>query len=239
MLAAGIPLSLGVVMTRIRLCALTAVLAVLTQAAITPAQSGTLTTTTANNGSGGVFLALTPLNPTGSALNSFSTYYGSAAGTAVSVEVWTRPGTYTGFTASNDGWTLTQTLAGTSQGTTTLALLNLTTPIDLPAGTTTSVYLHSVTAGGGIRYNGTNAAPPTTTWSNTDLQLFSDVSRTGAASFGGTQFSPRTFAGELNYTLTPIPEPTTVGAIGAGVLGLRAVLLRRTRYVRKVEQGAR
>jgi hypothetical protein len=55
----------------------------------------------------------------------------------------------------------------------------LTSPIVLPAGTPNGIYLHSVTTGAGIRYTGTTAAPPQTTWSNADITLFSDVSRTG------------------------------------------------------------
>jgi hypothetical protein len=99
----------------------------------------------------------------------------------------------------------------------------LANPILLPSSQTTAVYLHAITVGGGIRYTGTGTTGGQTTWSNADLTLFSDVSRTGAVAFAGTQFSPRTFAGNVNYA--PVPEPATIAALGLGA----AALLRRRR----------
>jgi hypothetical protein len=121
------------------------------------------------------------------------------------------------------GWMLSETAAATSSGAAVLANLNLTNSLSLTAGQTRAVYLHAITAGGGIRYTGTNAAPPQTTWSNADLTLFSDVSRTGAIPFAGTRFSPRTFAGNVNYA--PVPEPMSIAALGLGL----GVLLRKRR----------
>jgi hypothetical protein len=181
-----------------------------------------ISTTTPNNGSGGVFLHLTPATQP-LLMTAFQTYFGSASGSPVSVEVWTRPGAYAGFTASNAGWTLHETVAGTSAGTTGLSdPLTLATPLLIPLGGPTSVYLHSITTGGGIRYTGTSAIPPQTTWSNSDVTLFSDVARTGAVPFAGSQFTPRTFAGSIHYQ--PVPEPGTMAAIG---LGLAAIIGRR------------
>jgi hypothetical protein len=182
----------------------------------------TLSTTTPNNGSGGIFMDLTPASQSLSLL-SFDTYFSSAAGTGVSVEVYTRPGSYVGFDASSSGWTLTQTVATTSAGSTTLANMALTTPILLAFGQTTAVYIHAITTGGGIRYTGTSTAAPQTTWSNADLTLFSDVSRTGAVAFAGTRFTPRCFAGNVNYA--PVPEPATIAVVATGA----AALLRRRR----------
>lgn len=175
---------------------------------------------TSNNGTGGIFMDLTP---TSQALNvtKFETMFGAAAGTAFNVEVWTRPGTYVGFTTANTGWTLTQTVAGISNGTTTLASINLTSLINLGAGTTTGVYLHSITAGNGIRYFGTGTVS-NTNFSNADLSMFTAHSRTGNVSFAGTQFTPRAFTGNVHYT--PVPEPATMAALG---LGLAAVIRRR------------
>ena len=184
------------------------VLACVAGGVVSAAAGQSITTTTSNNGSGGVFMDLAP---TGTALqlNAFATYFSSSSGTPVQVEVWTRPGSYVGNTASNAGWTLTQTVPGVSAGTTTEATVNLTTPITLPSGSTTAVYLHSITTGGGIRYNGTSSAPPQTFWSNSDITLFSDVARTGAVAFGGSQFTPRTFAGTLYYAPS---DPNATGA---------------------------
>jgi hypothetical protein len=180
------------------------------------AQAQTLTTVAPNNGSGGVFLNLSPVAAP-LLFTGFSSYFSSAAGTPVSVEVWVRDGTYVGFTGSSTGWTLVQTVMGISAGTTTeSSLINFAAPIQLAAGSTTGIYLHAITAGGGIRYTGTGAIPPTTTFSNSDLTLFSDTARTGAVSFAGTAFTPRTFSGTVAYSA--VPEPASVMLLGLGGL---------------------
>jgi hypothetical protein len=183
-------------------------------------QAQTLTTVAPNNGSGGVFLNLSPVAAP-ILFTGFSTYFSSAAGTPVSVEVWVRDGTYVGFTGSNNGWTLVQTVMGISAGSTVeSSLINFAAPIQLAAGSTTGVYLHATTVGGGIRYTGTAGSPPQTTFSNSDLMLFSDTARTGNVSFAGTAFTPRTFSGTIAYGA--VPEPATVMLLGAG--GLIALL---------------
>jgi hypothetical protein len=184
-------------------------LATLAAAAITfalplAARAGGISTAPPNNGSGGIFLDLTPAS---AALffEVFETPTNAAAGVPIQVEVWTRPGSYVGFTTSNTGWTLAQTVSGTGGATTSTPVpFTLTPPITLPAGSTTGIYLHGITTGGGIRYTGTGAIPPQTTWSNADITLFSDVARTGALAFGGTQFTPRTFSGNIQYSTTPV-----------------------------------
>jgi hypothetical protein len=181
----------------------------------------TLSTTTPNNGSGGIFMDLTASSQTLSVL-SFDTYFSSAIGTPVSIEVYTRVGTYVGFDGSNVGWTLSETASAISSGSTGLANMTLANAITLNAGQTVGVYLHSVTTGGGIRYTGTAASPPQDTWSNADLTLFSNVARTGIIPFAGSRNSPRTFAGNVNYA--PVPEPATIAALG---LGLAAMARRR------------
>jgi hypothetical protein len=187
------------------------------------AQAQSLMTLPPNNGSGGVFMDLTaagaPLT-----IDSFATYFSSAAGTPVAVEVWTRAGTYVGFDASNAGWTLMETAIATSSGTAALsAAFGLANPIAIGAGQTQAVYLHATTTGGGIRYQGTTAAPSVSNFANADLSLFSDVARTGVVPFAGSRFTPRAFAGEVNYTV--IPAPGALALMGLG--GLVAVRRRR------------
>ena len=151
---------------------------------------------------------------------SFDVAYTGTAGTTVPVEVWTRPGSYVGFDADPTGWTLTQTVIGTRAGTTELSPLVLDTPLRIDG--LTAVYIHA-TESGGIRYNGTSSAPPQTSWSNSDIELFSDVARTGATPFAGSAFSPRTFAGNVNYEV--IPAPASLALLGLG--GLAATRRRR------------
>src|SRR5688500_5715084 len=124
-----------------------------------------ISTNPSNNGTGGIFTALTALAG-GISITEFDTVFGSAAGSAVQVEVWTRPGTYTGFTTSNVGWTLHETTSATSAGSATWTPINLTTDIAIGAGQTVSVYLHSITVGGGIRYTGTGTGGHQTTFAD-------------------------------------------------------------------------
>src|SRR6202008_3204576 len=108
--------------------------------------AGGLSTAPPNNGTGGVFLNLTPA---GASLffDSFEVPTAAALGAPIQVEVWTRPGSYVGFTTSNAGWTLAQTVSGTGAvNNTTPVPFTLTPPITLLAGTTTGVYLHGITA---------------------------------------------------------------------------------------------
>lgn len=165
----------------------------------------TLSTAAANNGSGGVFLRLTT-NANAVTLQRFETYFSSDSGTAVSVEVYSRTGTYVGSTSDNSGWTLLGTINTVSAGVSALAPVDVTgLNISIPASTIRSFYLHSVTSGGGIRYTGTLTAPPTTTWTNASIELFSTVARIGTVAFAGTENTPRTFAGSVIYTTISLP----------------------------------
>jgi hypothetical protein len=175
-----------------------------------------------NNGSGGVFLQLTPASAPLS-VTSFATYFSGAVGLQVSVEVWIRSGAYAGFTASNAGWTLSETVVGTAAGTAVQSgNITLTNPISIPLGGPTSIYFHATTTGGGIRYQGTGTTS-TGTFINPDVTLFSDTSRTGAIPFAGTQFIPRAFSGTINYSV--IPAPGAMALLGMG--GLMAARRRR------------
>jgi hypothetical protein len=175
-----------------KLAHVTVAAVVLAAGGLASAQS--LTTALSTTGSGGVFMDLTP---TGSGLyvTSFDVQYTGTVGTAVEVEIWTRPGSYVGFDGSNSGWVLHQTVGAIRQGTAVSSPLVPTVPIEVPAGNTTGVYLHCITSGGGIRYIGSGA----TSFSNADLMLFSDVARTGNIPFGGSRFTPRIFAGTVYY----------------------------------------
>ncbi len=186
------------------------------------ASAQTLTTLPPNNGFGGVFFNLTPAAGALS-FNSFATYFNGTAGFAVSVQVYTRPGSYVGFQTGSAGWTLSETVAGITAGSAVKsAPLVLASPILLGSGTTTGIYIHSTTVNRGIRYQGTGSTA-TTTFSNADITLFGAHARTGAVAFGSSVFTPRAFSGDINYS--PVPEPASMAALGLGV----AALLRRRR----------
>jgi murein tripeptide amidase MpaA len=145
-----------------------------------------------NPSGGGVFMDLTAAaNPL--EVVRFDYVSGLAAGAPVSIEVWTRPGTYVGFHSSPAGWTLhdTVTVSG-SNGTNLRTPLPLNVPLEIGAGETVGVYL--IAQAGGIRYTSSGAQP---TWSNTDLTLFSDRART--APWSGTLVQTRTFSGSVFY----------------------------------------
>lgn len=118
-------------------------------------------------------------------------------------------------------------MAITSSGNTMLAPVTLANALSIGAGQTLAVYLDSITGSNGIPYTGVGGPPPQTTWSNADLSLFSAVGRIGRIPFDGSPFSPRTFAGNVNYTAesSQIPEPGTISLLGAGLAGL--VWIRR------------
>ncbi|MCC5787952.1 MAG: hypothetical protein JJU33_14760 [Phycisphaerales bacterium] len=174
------------------------------------AQTGSLETTGNNNGSGGVFMDLSPFSNLLS-ITEFEVAFSGTSGSTVDVEVWVRPGSYVGFDASREGWTLAETVQGVRRGTNTLSSLTLNDPVEVEPGVTTAIYLHAVTSGGGIRYNGTNANPPQTTWTNADLELFSDRARTGDIPFGSSLFMPRTFSGVIHYQLGAFCRPDLNG----------------------------
>ena len=188
----------------------TVLMAAAAGACLTTAALGqTLTTAPSNNGSGGVYMDLTALNQN-LRVTQFDVEYTGTVGSPVDVEVWVRSGSYVGFEGDPSAWTLTQTVQGVRQGTSVPSPLVLSEPIELPVGEVTGVYIHCITSGGGIRYNGTGANPPTTFWSNADISLFGEIARTGNTPFGGSIFTPRTFAGTVYYEVSGPADPFDV-----------------------------
>ncbi len=180
------------------------------------AGTGSLYTAASNNGSGGVYLNLTN-NHAALLINSFDLYFSGDADTTVEVQVYTRVGSYVGVESDPSSWTLTQTVTAVRAGTTTLASLVLDSALLIDG--MTGIYLHAVNqSNSGIRYTGTAANPPVTDFSNADLTLFSDTARTGGTPFSGGPFAPRTFAGQVNYSI--VPTPASLALLGLGGLGL-------------------
>src|SRR5262249_5039574 len=71
---------------------------------------GQISTTNQTTGNGGIFLNLSAATSSVH-WTSFGTTYSPGTGNA-SVQIWTRPGSYAGFTDSSTGWTLRETVVG-------------------------------------------------------------------------------------------------------------------------------
>jgi hypothetical protein len=157
---------------------------------ITPNTS--LTASTAGNG---IFFDLTP----GSDISVFEIDYvpGTSAGTAVTVDLYTRNGTYVGFDTDPSAWTLAGTFNTTSLGNTSSSPhtpLVLQSPIGVGANQTLGVYL--VGTAGGYRYRSSTSPNPV---SDANLSLTSDLGR--STLFGGTASTGRRFGGTVHYRL--------------------------------------
>lgn len=194
----------------------------------------TLVTLPSNNGSGGVFFNLSADPLSNISVTGFASYFGAATVTPVTVEVYVRPGTYVGSESGAAGWTLLDTVSSSSGADqfTLSSAFTLANAINVAAGSTVGVYMHSVTAGAGLRYQGTGATA-TQVFTDGTLTLTGGSARTGNVPFAGSLFQPRVFSGELYYDVTPIPEPGTYGLMALGLLGLG---LRHLQQQRRASQ---
>jgi len=121
----------------------------------------------------------------------------TAQGTPVRLRVWQRTGSYVGFDGSADGWSVVDQVDATSVGNATPTPFVLNNPITLDQGQVTGFLFEGEI--GGVRYTGTGGGGHQTTFSDSNITLFSDVAR-GGPPFSGSRFFPRTFSGYIEYT---------------------------------------
>jgi hypothetical protein len=155
-----------------------------------------LPTSTSSAANASIFLDLTPA--TDLTVTAIDYYAGSTAGNAVTVNLYTRQGSYVGFDTDPNAWTLVGTFNGTSGAGTTPVTLTLTTPLELDANQVTGMYL--VGTVGGLRYRTSTSANPV---ANAHLSLESNLFR--SAAFAGTATSGRRFGGTIYYTVGSTP----------------------------------
>jgi hypothetical protein len=155
-----------------------------------------LATAAPNNGvsgaGSGIMLDLTPNDDIN--VLRMDTVSFSAAGTPIIVEIWTVPGSYVPHRLDPTPWTLHDTVSTVSAGNLDPAVIQLNTPLELSASTTTGIFISMVN--GGIRYTGATNAQPI--WSDAILTLYSEHSLNGPWAAGN---SPRVFSGAIYYTL--------------------------------------
>ena len=116
------------------------------------------------------------------------------------VEIYTKSGSYVGFTGSAAAWTLigTVTVTGQGLGNPTPLPAGSFTPVTVNAGNTQAFYV-TLTTSTNIDYtNGTNLGGVFA--SNSDIQILEGVGN--SYPFGGT-FSPRVWNGTLRYNSGP------------------------------------
>lgn len=159
--------------------------------------AGNLTSTFAGgNGQSGNMFDVAAINDV--TIDGMDVHIGSTS--TETVEIWTKTGSYVGFTGNASAWTLIGSVSVTGQGAGNATPLpaNSFTPVTITAGNTQAFYV-TLTTSTNIDYtNGTNLGGIFA--QNADLQFFEGVGN--AYPFGGS-FSPRVWNGTLYYNSGP------------------------------------
>ncbi|MEW6251263.1 MAG: hypothetical protein AB1716_11495 [Planctomycetota bacterium] len=165
-----------------------------------------------NAGGGVYFDATVAANPL--RVLSFDVNTTATAGTPFGFEVYTRPGTYVGFTGSPNGWTLMATGTGTAAGVEQPSHVTLAAPFDLAANGVTGMALALIGGPGSAAHRYTNGTGSNQHYQNVDIAL--DLGAASNVLFSGSPFSPRVWNGTIYYSV--IPEPAALGLLALGVL---------------------
>lgn len=139
-------------------------------------------------------------------------------GTPITVDVYTRPGTYVGNDLSAAGWTRV-TGVGIAAPRDTETYVPLPSTIYLRAGVHgMAVFVNGV--GPAYMGQGSSPLPGATSYGNGDLTLSLGIAR--SAPFAGTLFSPRIWSGRLDYRTVAqgMPGYYVFGAGCSGSLGV-------------------
>jgi hypothetical protein len=151
-------------------------------------------------------------------INAFGINSNDPASTAMTVEVWTKAGTYDGFQTNQAAWTLVATVNTVSAGPGNVTLVPLPSPFRLNANALTGMYLNFNAA-----YSNVATGTP---YSNADLTItigdglctpFAGVNTgrawNGRIYYGGGCEGPRTMVvGEINCNVVGVDELTSLEA---------------------------
>ncbi|MFM8918360.1 MAG: hypothetical protein ACKOGP_11575, partial [Bacteroidota bacterium] len=152
-----------------------------------------------NGCSGGNMFNVTPNLSV--AVSGFTMNLSVATGSSTPVKVYYRTGTYVGNQATPGVWTLHETVNVTAAGANTPTTVNLTTPINLNAGTQYAIYLFAPV-------NYTNITPPVFV-SNADMTV--ELGDGLCSEFGGNNVGRR-FNGNIIYSTGCVGSRTPVVA---------------------------
>jgi len=190
---------------------------------VNPAQAASLTTTfSSNNGYAGNMFDVTTfgkeLTVTGLDINVSSS-------SSLTVNLYTKSGTYVGAQNNPSAWTLVSTnILNSNAGRDNPTFVDVTDFV-LLAESVTAFYIDV-----GRRINYTNGtAPGHPIFSNDDLSIATGI---GKAPNFGTNFTPRTWNGTIYYEPASTPEPASLlGLFGIGALALTSL---KCKYQEKV-----
>ncbi|CAN5386067.1 hypothetical protein BH09PLA1_BH09PLA1_21850 [soil metagenome] len=186
--------------------------------------------TTANNGGSPNWAMFFDLSADAGALTvtDMTTASTATAGSAFSVEIFTRTGSALGGPvasgpgSSTAGWTSLGTANATQGPISNDVSLSINIPdISVPAGQVVGVAV--LFTGAGPRYLGTGT-PPLTTFDDGALKLVTGDARSVPFTTTGSFFTSRAMTGSLTYAA--VPEPASLGALA--LIALMSVRRRRS-----------
>lgn len=175
------------------------------------------------NTGGNVYFDIEVLNPAGITIEKLFVNTSTTSQTG-EINVYARPGTYSGFERDETGWRKVSFGTGSLMGYNNPSEFDVSDfflrpgVVGVAIESERDVWAHHYTDG-----DGSNQF-----YSNSDLSLtLGSASNIGFAYGDLSFFSPRVWNGTIEYRAGTIPEPSTMLLFGTGIAGLAAVGRRR------------